>query len=168
MDPLRIGVRALFAFVFLFVLLRCSGKRFVAQATGFDFVLALIIGDLVDDLFWSEVPASQFATACGVLVACQLAVSMGAYVNQTFAEIVGGKATMIVRDGTPLRSALRKERVNEKEVEELLRTKGLERGEWRQVRSAWIEKSGAPGVLKHEWAREVQKKDLPRLRKRAR
>jgi uncharacterized membrane protein YcaP (DUF421 family) len=67
MDPLRIACRAAFAFVFLSAMVRISGKRTIKHGTAFDFVLALIVGDMVDDLVWAEVSASAFITAVGML-----------------------------------------------------------------------------------------------------
>lgn len=68
MDPLRIIVRVVFAYVVLLVLVRLSGKRTVKQANPFDFTVALILGDLVDDLVWAEVNGSVFVAAAGMLV----------------------------------------------------------------------------------------------------
>jgi uncharacterized membrane protein YcaP (DUF421 family) len=68
MDPLRIAVRAAFAFLVLLVLVRVSGKRTVKQGSPFDFTVALILGDMFDDAAWAEVAMSQFVVACGVLV----------------------------------------------------------------------------------------------------
>jgi uncharacterized membrane protein YcaP (DUF421 family) len=76
MDPLRIAVRAAFAFLFLLALVRISGKRSIAQGSAVDFVLALIFGDTVDDLFWAEVSGAQFVAAVGTLFAVR--VSLGA------------------------------------------------------------------------------------------
>ena len=50
MELPKIVRRALVAYVFLLFLMRLSGKRAIAQGSAFDFVLALIVGDLVDDL----------------------------------------------------------------------------------------------------------------------
>src|ERR671912_317017 len=49
MDPLRIVARVLFAYVVLLVLVHVGGKRIVRHATPFDFVLSLILGDMMDD-----------------------------------------------------------------------------------------------------------------------
>jgi uncharacterized membrane protein YcaP (DUF421 family) len=68
MDPLRIVLRVVVVFVVLLVLVRMSGKRTVRQGSPFDFAIALILGDMVDDAIWAEVAASQFIVACGVLV----------------------------------------------------------------------------------------------------
>lgn len=75
MDPLRIAIRALTAFVFLLLLLRLSGKRTVHEGTTFDFVLALVIGDLVDDAIWREVPMVQFVVAAVTIVLTKLSLT---------------------------------------------------------------------------------------------
>jgi uncharacterized membrane protein YcaP (DUF421 family) len=164
-DPLRIALRALFAFVFLLAVLRISGKRFVAQATGFDFVLALILSDLIDDVLWAEVTAAQFVTAGSVLVLCEIVIASASARSQRLATLFEGVPRMVLRDGSPLTPPMRHERINENELEELLRTEGLPRPRWGEVKSAWIENSGDIGLLKHDWARAVQKTDLPRVRK---
>jgi uncharacterized membrane protein YcaP (DUF421 family) len=75
MDPFRIGIRAALAYIFLLALLRLAGKATIYQGTPFDFVLALVLGDIVDDALWSEVPMAQFVVAATSLVLMKLAVS---------------------------------------------------------------------------------------------
>jgi uncharacterized membrane protein YcaP (DUF421 family) len=75
MDPCRIGVRCLIAYVFLLVVMRLAGKRVVRHANAFDFVLALIVGDLVDDALWSEVPVAQFVVATATLIFMKLSLT---------------------------------------------------------------------------------------------
>lgn len=55
MDRGRIAVCALVAYVYLLVTTRASGKRVVSQATPFDLLVSLIIGDLIDAALWGEV-----------------------------------------------------------------------------------------------------------------
>jgi uncharacterized membrane protein YcaP (DUF421 family) len=69
MDPLRVLVRAAFAYALLLVLVRRSGKRTIHQGSAFDFAVVLIAGDLVDDAVWGEVAAAQFAIASVTLFA---------------------------------------------------------------------------------------------------
>jgi uncharacterized membrane protein YcaP (DUF421 family) len=76
MDPLRLLVRVLFAYVFALALVRAAGKRVVMQADTPSFVLAVIVGDTFDDLFWGEVPAAQFVVAMGTLVLMHLMASV--------------------------------------------------------------------------------------------
>jgi uncharacterized membrane protein YcaP (DUF421 family) len=67
MDPLRLAARALFAYALLLVLIRLAGKRTVKHGSVLDFTIALVVGDLVDDMIWAEVAVSQFVVAAGVL-----------------------------------------------------------------------------------------------------
>ena len=76
MDPLRILIRVVFAYVVLLVLVRLSGKRSVQQANPFDFTVALITGDLIDDMLWAEVTASVFVVATGVLMTVHVAFDL--------------------------------------------------------------------------------------------
>jgi uncharacterized membrane protein YcaP (DUF421 family) len=75
MDLLRIAVRCLITYIFLLVVMRLAGKRVVRHAESFDFVLALILGDLVDDALWSEVPVAQFVIATATLVFMKLSLT---------------------------------------------------------------------------------------------
>jgi uncharacterized membrane protein YcaP (DUF421 family) len=68
MDPLRVAVRAAFAFVVLLLLVRAAGKRAVKQGSAFEFAVALILGDLVDDVLWGEVSAAMFVVASAAIV----------------------------------------------------------------------------------------------------
>lgn len=67
MDPLRLLARVVFAYVVLLILVRLSGKHLVKHAAPHDFALALILGDMVDDVLWADVHASVFVVGAGVL-----------------------------------------------------------------------------------------------------
>ena len=68
----RVALRALAAYVFLHALLRFAGRQSIRHGTPFDFVLALILGDLIDNAIWAEVPFAQFAVASVTLVVTRL------------------------------------------------------------------------------------------------
>ena len=79
MDPLRIVTRAAFAYVVLLVLMRWTGKRTVAHSSPFDFAVALIIGDLVDDAIWADVAITQFLVAATSLTAIHVVFDVWRY-----------------------------------------------------------------------------------------
>ena len=81
MDPLRIVVRVVFAFVVALALVRASGHRAITQGDVSSFIVAIVIGDLFDDLFWGEVPASQFVVAIGALVIVHLVASRNLFAS---------------------------------------------------------------------------------------
>ena len=75
MDPLRIIVRIVFAYVVILAFTRISGHRTIKQNDVPSFVISLVIGDMFDDVFWSEVPASQFVVEAAALFLMHLRVS---------------------------------------------------------------------------------------------
>lgn len=91
MDLARILVRVVFAWCFVLVLLRVSGKRTIKQGDLASFVVALVLGDLFDDVFWSEVPVSQFVVGAGTLAIMHVLTSIAA----------GGRAVQGRRRGIP-------------------------------------------------------------------
>jgi uncharacterized membrane protein YcaP (DUF421 family) len=159
MELRQILLRVVFTYVFMFILLRLCGKRGVRQATSFDFVLVLILGDLLDDVLWAEVPVSQFVVAAGTLVLLEVIIGLASYASETFSRIVDSQADLFMVDGGLIQSGMRRERMNEKDAEMMLRRQAsLERRRWPEVKNARIEGDGHPSALKHEWAREAQQR----------
>ncbi len=165
MQLYAIAVRAVVAYVFLLIVVRISGKRSVKQGTPMDFVVALIVGDMIDDLLWAEVPASQFVVGVGALFLMHLAVEMGTFSNRALARLIEGEQAPVVHDGSLDRVGMRQERLNEQEVMAQLRQQGID--DMREVASADVELSGQVSVLQHQWAREAQKKDVEKVKKAA-
>ena len=69
MSPLGIAARALFAYLTLLLLVRSSGKQSIRQGTTVQFVTAVVIGDMIDNLVWGEVSVAMFVVAVVVLFA---------------------------------------------------------------------------------------------------
>ncbi len=72
MDPFRLIARCLASYLVLLVLLRLAGKRTLRHGPPFDFVLAFVLGDLIDNAIWGEVPFIQFVVASSTLVLTRL------------------------------------------------------------------------------------------------
>ena len=159
MELHRIALRALFAYLVLLALLRSSGKRTVAEGTPFAFVLALVIGDMVDDVLWAEVGAAEFAVAVSTLTLAQIAVAWAASRWGWVDRLVEGRPSPVVRDGAPVRGEMRGERVNEKTLAFELRQAGIPREQWSDVESAHVETSGAVSVTRTRAARLAQRRD---------
>src|SRR5918992_5601336 len=107
MELHKIAVRAVFAYVVLLALMRLSGKRVVSEAGARDFVVALVIGDLIDDLLWAEVGAAQFTVAAGGLVLTALLVALLTYVSPAAARLIDGRSQLLLHDGAPAAAGAR-------------------------------------------------------------
>lgn len=70
--------RVIVTYVVLLILVRASGKQSVRHGTTFDFVLSVLIGDMVDDAIWAEVEMSMFFAGVVTLVAAHWTMK---YVN---------------------------------------------------------------------------------------
>jgi uncharacterized membrane protein YcaP (DUF421 family) len=161
MDLWRIAVRALIAYAYLLYTTRASGKRVVGEATPFDFVVSVLIGDLVDDLLWAEVAVPKFGAAVGSIFVCDAIVKIGVHRSAAFLRLVNGAPTEVVRDGREDRSALRSEQLGELDLAHLLRLDGIEdRGD---VHRAFVERDHELSVLRTPRAEPAQRQDAPRV-----
>jgi uncharacterized membrane protein YcaP (DUF421 family) len=164
MGLLAIAVRALTGYVFLLALMRASGKRTISQSSPFDFVMALILGDLIDDYLWAEVGLAQFAVAAGTLVVVETAVAAAQARSQALRAWVTGEPLAVLRGGRPVHEALRRERFREDDLEAHLRVQGVARERWVDLQQALLEAGGAVSVQKAAGAREVERRDLAERR----
>ena len=79
MDLTGIAVRAFVAYVVLLSMVRATGKQSIRHGTTFQFVIALIIGDLVDNAIWAEVSLLQFLVAVVTLFVTHWAIEYANY-----------------------------------------------------------------------------------------
>ena len=168
MSLLGIGVRALVAYVLLLILLRIAGKRLLAEATGMQFVLAIMIGDLADDALFGEVPFAHFAAATITLTVLEVATTLLASRQLWAWRIFEGEPPIVLQNGMPQRKGTRHERINRKELASLLRLEGLTPAQWTEIQTARVEEGGVPGIVKHEWAKPAQRKDAEIVKSRLR
>jgi uncharacterized membrane protein YcaP (DUF421 family) len=159
MSLTGIAVRALVAYIFLLALLRVSGKRFVSEATGMQFVLAIIVGDLVDDAILATVPFAQLIAAAGTLVVLELVISIAAMSDLRVWTLLEGEPPILLQNGMPRRTAMRRERINPKELASMLRLAGISAARWTEIKRARIEEEGILAVVFHDWAKPPQRND---------
>lgn len=164
MSYSTVVVRALVAYLWLLLLTRLDGKRGIAEASAFDFVLALVIGDTVDNLLWGEIPPAVFLAATGTLVLTHFAVSLAAYASDRVAWLTSGSPSRLVAGGAFVATGMRAERMRQEDVLGELRKRGV--ADVRDVRSADVETTGVTSVVREPPVRAADRQDLPRLRSR--
>jgi len=162
MDLWRIAVRALVAYIYLAVTTRASGKRVVSQATPFDFVVSLIVGDLVDDCIWAEVSVAKFAAATSSIVFCDAVVTLLSFHSPRFMHFVNGRPRVVLRDGVADLRELRREQLSELDLEHLLRLDGLDRDKWKDARMAVLERDHEASLILTPGAEPATRQDAVR------
>jgi len=169
MDPnelLLTAARAAAVYVLMLVVIRALGKRTVGNFSAFDLLVALMLGEVVDEIIYGDVRFLQGTIAIVAIGALAYADSWLAYFDHGMESILEGKPTIIVRDGEFDRKGMRQERMNEKDVLGQLRNQGIQ--DMREVHLAVVEHDGSVSVLKHSWAESAQKADVIKSEEKAR
>lgn len=129
MDPrelLLTAARAFGIYLFMLVVVRILGKRTIGNFAAFDLLVALMLGELVDEIIYGDVSLVQGTLAIVVIAGAQAGNSWLTRWGHGFDTLLEGKPTVIVRDGTLQSQGLRAERMNAKEVMGHLRSLGIQ------------------------------------------
>jgi uncharacterized membrane protein YcaP (DUF421 family) len=165
MDWHELGLtaaRGVLVYVVMLVVMRLLGKRTIGNFTAFDLLVALMLGEMVDEIIYGDVSIAQGLTAILVVAAAKYLTSWLTYWNHGLNNLLEGTPTEIVKNGELVRTGLREELMNELEVMAMLRQEGI--GDVAEVKRAMLEVDGKVSVLKEDWAEPVQKRDLGKKR----
>jgi len=152
------AVRAVAVYVLMLVVIRALGKRTVGNFSAFDLLVALMLGEIVDEMIYGDVRFIQGTVAIVAIGALAFADSLLSYWDHGMEAILEGKPTIVVKDGEFQRRGMRDERMNEKDVLASLRRHGVR--DMREVRLAIVEHDGTVSVMPHPWAERVLKADI--------
>jgi uncharacterized membrane protein YcaP (DUF421 family) len=157
------AARASFVYVFFLVVIRILGRREIGNFSAFDLIVALILGEVVDEVIYGEVGLPQFLVVVVTVVVWDVANSWASYKSALVRRWAIGGPLEVVKDGEIQRRALRRERLAEAELMAQLRHFGIDREQLAEVKSAAIESNGQMSVLRQEWAEPVRRGDLAAL-----
>ncbi len=138
---MEIVFRALFMFVFLWVITRVVGRSTLGELSTFELLLYVTMGDLVQ----SAVTQQDFSVTGGVLAVSVFALlTVGiSFVNWRWPRarpVVQGMPIIVVADGEPVMAALRKERLSIDDLMISAREEGIER--FSDIKLAVLEVNG--------------------------
>jgi uncharacterized membrane protein YcaP (DUF421 family) len=162
MDIAGLVVRITATYVFLLLLLRLANKRGIGEATPFDLVVALALGDLPDDVIWGDVPMAQGIVAFGAIMTLHLAVAYASFRSAWFDRLLGATRTTVMRHGRTVPQGLATMRMNEDDVDVQLRHQGRDRR--AEIEEATIEPTGQMSIRPTPATRAAQRRDLWRRR----
>ncbi|HEX6947779.1 MAG TPA: YetF domain-containing protein [Acidimicrobiia bacterium] len=121
-----IVIRATVVFWFLWLMVRGTGKRSLAELTPLDLILVVVIGDIVQQGINQE-DMSITGAVLGVAVFVGWTL-VGNYLNRRFpatTRLLAGEPVIILRDGQPLADRLRRERLTVDDLKEAARMQGI-------------------------------------------
>lgn len=152
--------RAVAVYVLMLAVVRLSGKRTIGNFTAFDLLVALMLGEVVDEIIYGDVTFAQGAVAIVVVTGLKSLTAWLNYRYEKLDKIFEGEASLIVKDGEFQRKGMRAELMNEKDVLAALRQAGV--SDMSEVHLAFVENDGEISVIRQEWAEPIRKADLGR------
>lgn len=134
-------------YLFLMVLMRIAGHRALTELSAFDFVLLLVISELIQQAVVGRDPSlTRAMLLCGTLVGLDILLGYTKMRSPALSRWVEGLPILLVEHGRPLADVMRKERIDELEILSAARlSHGLERMD--QIRFAVLERTGGISIV---------------------
>jgi len=158
-DMLPMLYETIFGITALFILTRFVGKTEIAELTPFDFIAAIVLGELVGNaLFDKEAGILDIGF---VIIIWGLIIYIIEIITQKFKGsrfILEGKPSLIINKGDLIYEEMRKNRMDINEILQLLRMKDV--FALQEVEYAVLETNGELSVLKKAAYQTPNKKDL--------
>ncbi len=149
----------IFGFFALFILTKVLGKTQISQLTAFDFISAVLLGELVGNaLFEKEngIPEIAFVVVLwGILLYSIEKITQKFKRTRHFLE---GKPSLIIHKGELIRDVMTKNKIDMDGLQQLLREKDV--FALKEVEYAVLETDGTISVLKKDAYQTPTKKDL--------
>lgn len=152
-------LRILLIYFFMLFMLRIAGKRRMASLSPFDILIIIALGSAVGDaMIYSEgvIPMQNALLAVFVVILLKIGVTKLTEHHPFLSFIVHGESREVIKEGKIIFQALEDEDLNQDELLELLRGKGV--GAISTVKSAILERSGDLGIILYEGQRRLQVK----------
>ena len=149
-----IVLRASAMFVIVYLLLRLLGKRELGQMTPFEFIVLIVIGDLIQQgVTQTDFSITGATLAIGTFAFWGLLMSWITYLFPAAERLLDGEARVLVRNGELLMKNLRRDRITKAEVESEMRLAGI--ASMSDVAWALIEPNGKISFIRRQDSEEA-------------
>jgi uncharacterized membrane protein YcaP (DUF421 family) len=142
-----VAIRAAVAFLFIYVLTRAVGRRELGSMEPFDLILLVVLGDLIQQgITQSDYSVVGLFLAASVMGLMTVAFSYVSWRFPRMRPLLDGEPIVIVHDGQPIETNLRRERLSLGEVRAQARLQQIESLD--EVKLAVLETSGQISFIK--------------------
>ncbi len=112
-------IRATVVFFFIFLVTRVVGRRELSDLEPFDFILLVVLGDLVQQgITQSDQSVTGTLTVISTIALLSVAVSWISFRSPRARLITEGEPIVLVQDGQPIERNLRRERITLGDIQE--------------------------------------------------
>ena len=165
-ELLLTAARAFAVFALMMLVVRVLGKRTIGNFSAFDLIVALMLGEVVDEIIYGDVSFVQGTTAIVIIGSLAFLDSVLSYTSRPLQRVLEGTATVMIRHGEFQRHGMQTERLNEMDLMAMLRLNGIR--DRREVALAVLETDGELSVLEEEWAEPARKYEVDKQAARKR
>ena len=138
---MELFIRATVIYWFLWIVVRGTGKRSLAELTPLDLLLIVILGDFVQQgVTQEDMSMTGAMIAVSVFVLWTLIADYLGRRSRTANRVLASEPVIVLRSGEPLASRLDQERVTLDELKEAARMEGI--ADLSQVEFAVLEADG--------------------------
>ena len=135
-------IRATIGFLFVLFLTRVVGRRELSSLEPFDLILLVMIGDLVQQgITQNDFSVTGMLLVGGTVALLTVLVSWSSFRFPRLRPLFDGEPVIVLEDGEPIDTNLRRNRITLEELAAAARTEGIE--ELSNVRWAVLETSGS-------------------------
>jgi uncharacterized membrane protein YcaP (DUF421 family) len=144
-----IVLRATALFAITFLMLRLLGKRELGQMTPFEFIVLVVMGDLIQQgVTQTDFSITAAALAIGTFAFWGVVLSWLTYLFPRAERVLDGDARVLIRDGELLEQNMRRDRLTRRELESEMRLAGI--ASMRQVAWALLETNGKISFIRRD------------------
>jgi uncharacterized membrane protein YcaP (DUF421 family) len=148
-----------FGFLALFAITKVLGKTQISQITAFDFISAIVLGELIGNALYDDkigIPQIAF-----VVVVWGSLMWITEYVTQRFKRsryLLEGSPSLIIHSGNLIRDEMKKNKLDINQLKHLLRAKDV--FSLDEVEYAILETNGTLSVMKKSEFQNPTRKDM--------
>ncbi|WP_408011631.1 DUF421 domain-containing protein [Pseudalkalibacillus sp. A8] len=147
MHILSTTTELIVGFIALFLMTKILGKVSLAQITIFDFISAVVLGELVGNAIYDdEVNAGSILFAIGLWGSLIFIMEFFTQKFRGSRKLLEGSPSIVIRDGHCDKKEMKKNKMDVNQLQNLLRQKGV--FSIREVAFAIIETDGSVSVMK--------------------
>jgi len=134
-------------YFFVWFLTRAMGKKELSQLSVFEMILAVTMGDLIQQgVTQEDVSITGAMMAVGTFGVLVLIFSVFSYKFPRARRTIEGVPIIVVRDGKPVERAMQYERLSLEEIKDAARTQGI--SDLGEVKLGILEPAGTFSFLK--------------------
>lgn len=157
-ELLMIAARGAGVYILMLLVIRLLGRRTVGNFSAFDLLVALMLGEIIDEMIFADVPFIHGAVAMATVGSLTYLDSLLSYWDHGMQKILEGTPAIVIKNGGFHRPGMRRERLNEKDVLGALRLNGVR--DVREVKYAVVEENGSISIIAYDWAERVMRADV--------